>query len=62
MGKGLGGFAMNCWRPIRFLVLSFLVTYFVSKIIDSSKKLQKGEIGISLERIREELVEESPLC
>ena len=50
------------WRPIRVLITFLLIGYFVSKIIDSSRKLQKGEIGVSFERIREELVEGSSLC
>ena len=47
------------WRPVKGLVLLLLFGYFVTKIIESSTKLQKREIGVSLERIREELVEES---
>ena len=48
-------------RPIRFLFMCVLGSYFVSIIVDSWRKLQKGEIGISLERIREELVEVSSI-
>ena len=50
------------WRPIKALVVLLLVAYFVSKIIDSCNKLQKREISLSLERIREELVEDCDLC
>ena len=63
-GRDVTIFAMtSCrfWRPIRVLVTFLLIFYFVRKIIDSSRKLQNGEIGVSLERIREELVEESSL-
>ena len=64
-GRDVAIFSMtSCrfWRPIRVLVTFLLIFYFVRKIIDSSRKLQNGEIGVSLERIREELVEESSLC
>ena len=52
----------SMWRPLRVLVLFLLVGYFVSKIIDSSRKLQDQKIGVSFERIREELVEVSAHC
>ena len=50
------------WRPAKISVLFLLFGYFVSKIFDSSVKLQEREIGVSFERIREELVEDSALC
>ena len=50
------------WRPAKVLVLFLLFGYFVSKIFDSSMKLQEHEIGVSFERIREEFVEERALC
>ena len=50
------------WRPLRVLVMVLLVGYFLSKIIDSSSKLQMGEIGVSFEKIQEELVEGGALC
>ena len=55
-------FLMDLWRPIRFLVLAILVGYFVLEVIDSWSKLQQREIGLSFERIREELVEGSHNC
>ena len=51
--------AMNFWRPARLLVLFSLVGYFITKIIQASKKLQEGELGISVDRRKEELVEGS---
>ena len=51
----------SIWGYLRILVMLLLVGYFVSKIIQSSKKLKDREIGISLERIREEHVEDSAL-
>ena len=56
------GTSWNLWRPAKVLILLLLVGYFVSRIIDSSRKLQAREIGVSFERIREELVEDSALC
>ena len=50
------------WRPAKVLVLFLLTTYFIIKIIDSLKKWQDKEIAVSLESIREELVEERALC
>ena len=64
--KSLNGlvfcFLMDLWRPIRILVLTFLVGYFVLEVIDSWSKLQQREIGLSFGRIREELVEGSLAC
>ena len=54
--------AMNFWRPARLLVLFSLVGYFITKIIQASKKLQEGELGISVDRKKEELVEGSTFC
>ena len=56
------GTSWNLWRSAKVLILLLLVGYFVSRIIDSSRKLQAREIGVSFERIREELVEDSALC
>ena len=50
---------MNFWRLARLLVLFSLIGYFITKIIQASEKLQKGELGISVERRKEELVEGS---
>ena len=52
---------MKLWQLARLFVLSLLVYYFITKIIDASTKLQEGEIGISVERRKEELVEGSKL-
>ena len=49
--------AMKLWRPARFLVFFGLVCYFLSKIIDALNKLEQGELGISIERRSQELVE-----
>ena len=49
------------WHLARLFVLGLLVYYFITKIIDASTKLQEGELGISVERRKEELVEESNL-
>ena len=49
--------AMKLWRPARFFVFFGLVCYFLSKIIDALNKLEQGELGISIERRSQELVE-----
>ena len=51
--------AMDIWRPLRFLILFLLVSYFISKLIDSSRRLHEAEIGLSFKKIREDLVEGS---
>ena len=50
---------MNFWRPARLLVLLSLVGYFITKIIQASEKLEERELGISVDRRKEELVEGS---
>ena len=57
LGQEQNGFAMNLWRPLRFLIFFSLFCYLVSKIVDGINKLEEGELGISVERKSQELVE-----
>lgn len=48
---------MDFIQLIRVLVLALLLGYFVTKVVDSTTKLQEAKIGTLFRRITKETVE-----